>query len=451
MSPCFAAPRGQLPALALLDLTMRLSGNTALLTVLSLLLFLTANAQEPESESAAVDERISERLTTIFENVDVLNGISVNVNDGVVRLTGTTTRSELRNKAEDVARSLEGVIYIDNDIEETVDVNERLAPRLDRFYELLHTIRERLPLFGVALLTLLVFIAIAKLAGMLYRRTGFLSANGLLKSLVGGGIKLVAILTGVYFSLEIMGATAVVGALLGAAGVAGLALSFAFRDIIENFLASIFLSLRQPFNLKDTVEIEGTQGKILRMTTSETVLLSSDGNHIRFPNADVFKGKIINFTRNGQRRFQFDVGIGADETISRAQEVGTNAMEQMKSVLIDPAPSCIVNSLGDSNIILTFYGWMDQTTHDFQKVRSNAIRFVKTAFDTEGIKMPAPIHEIFLHRQMAAADTASDPTDVTTEIEAIEEEDVAADSHLDEQIDVEIVGDKEVNLLANSS
>ncbi|MCB0384011.1 MAG: mechanosensitive ion channel, partial [Bdellovibrionales bacterium] len=51
---------------------------------------------------------------------------------------------------------------------------------------------------------------------------------------------------------------------------------------------------RQPFRPNDTVEIEGDQGKVIRLTSRATILLSFDGNHIRIPNSTVYKARIVN-------------------------------------------------------------------------------------------------------------------------------------------------------------
>jgi small conductance mechanosensitive channel len=119
---------------------------------------------------------------------------------------------------------------------------------------------------------------------------------------------------GVVLALDLLNLTALLGTILGAAGIIGLAIGFAVRDTVENFIASIMLSIRQPFRPKDLVEIEGELGHVIRLTSRATILLSLDGNHIRLPNATVFKAKIINYSRNDERRFTFALGIdpGAD-------------------------------------------------------------------------------------------------------------------------------------------
>jgi hypothetical protein len=77
--------------------------------------------------------------------------------------------------------------------------------------------------------------------------------------------------------LDLLGVTAVLGSILGAAGINGLAIGIAVRDSVENFVASEMLSIRQPFEAFDLVEIDGDVGKVVRLTSRATVLISVDG------------------------------------------------------------------------------------------------------------------------------------------------------------------------------
>lgn len=62
---------------------------------------------------------------------------------------------------------------------------------------------------------------------------------------------------GIVLALSVLDASGLVSTVLGAAGLLGLALSFALRDTVENYIASILPSLRQPFAPNDDVMIEG--------------------------------------------------------------------------------------------------------------------------------------------------------------------------------------------------
>ena len=73
-------------------------------------------------------------------------------------------------------------------------------------------------------------------------------------------VRLVFVLTGLVLALDVMNATALLSTILGAAGIIGLALGFAVRDTVENFIASIMLSIRQPFRPNARWRLTATKG-----------------------------------------------------------------------------------------------------------------------------------------------------------------------------------------------
>ena len=155
-------------------------------------------------------------------------------------------------------------------------------------------------------------------------------------------------------------------------------------------------------------------GRVLRLTSCATLLMTLDGNHTRIPNAKVFKAVIVNYTRNPKRRFDFEVGVDNEQDLAAAQKVATDTLVQMAGVLKVPAPICMVEQLGDSNVVLHVFGWVDQTHADFSMVRSEAIRLVKQAFDQAGIVMPEPIYTVRLGSAVGSSWPAAAPHDLPT-------------------------------------
>ena len=94
------------------------------------------------------------------------------------------------------------------------------------------------------------------------------------------------VVTGLVLALEFLDATALVGAVVGTAGLAGLALGFAFKDIAENYLAGIILSLRNPFAKSDLIVVGEHEGKVVRLAGRETILMTVEGNHVPDPERD---------------------------------------------------------------------------------------------------------------------------------------------------------------------
>ena len=186
-----------------------------------------------------------------------------------------------------------------------------------------------LPLLALAL----VAVWVCWMLGGWFSRRTFLDRvsqrNPFMGDLARTTVRWGVTLLGVLVALEILNATALVGAMLGTAGVLGVAIGFAFKDTLENYLAGILMSLRQPFSPHDHVVIDGNEGVVVSMTSRATILMTLDGNHLRLPNALVFRSVTLNYTRNPSRRFEFDVGIGVGEDLVTAQHIGTTELSRL--------------------------------------------------------------------------------------------------------------------------
>jgi small-conductance mechanosensitive channel len=192
----------------------------------------------------------------------------------------------------------------------------------------------------------------------------------------------------------VAGLTQLALTVVGGTGLVGLALGIAFRDITENFLASIFLSVQKPFETDDLVEISGITGYVQQLNMRTTVLMSLDGTLVQIPNSVVYKSNIRNFTANVNRREDIVVGIGYDDSINKAQEVVRKVLASHPAVLNDPEPAVLADSFGKATINLRIYFWLNGREHSWLKVRSSVIRLVKLAFQKNGISMPDEAREI---------------------------------------------------------
>lgn len=249
--------------------------------------------------------------------------------------------------------------------------------------------------------------------------------SGLMRMIVRTAIMLIGIL----IALDLLGLTSVVGAVLGSAGVVGLVLGFAFRDIAENYIAGILLSVRRPFEPGDHVLIENREGRVISVNSRATVLMTMDGNHLQLPNSLVFKSVVLNYSKNPKRRFDFAMLIDGSQSIREAQTLAIAAITDVEGILDDPAPSWTVVEYGTAGIQLRFYGWLDQRESDLGKVRSEAIRQVKAAFARAGIEGPRTTYHVVTSRQRD-----------TQEIDAIAEptQNGGVDTSVNRDIDVQV-------------
>lgn len=396
--------------------------------------------------TAQSDQKIRKRLQDIFAELEDMKAIRIRVNKGVVTLTGEIGSGAIEDKALQFARQVEGVVEVENQL----IINRSLRTRLERLgTRLLDTGQQALtglPLFLLALLVLILFWLLGRWLSHrqgLFRR---LSPNYFIANLLGQIVHLMFIMTGVVLALSLLDATALLGTILGAAGIFGLAVGFAVRDTVENYIASILLSVRNPFEVNDFVNIDGFEGSVASLNSRATILISPDGNHIRIPNATVFKAVITNFTRHPERRFQFDVGVDTGQNLLTTQTLALETLQNLPGVLQEPRPQVLIEALGDSNVLLRVFAWVDQRHYNFGKVRSEAIRCVKQAFDQAGIVMPEPIYNLRINRQTDPHPTGQLPPPAPTpQSRAVQ--DVSVDHTIEQKVLEEQEASDSENLL----
>lgn len=413
--------------------------STTAVTVVADSLTLDSLPPEPVSDQRAEqDELIRNALQAVFDRVTGLTRVDVVVDAGVVRLIGSVLNGDTRRRAVQLASEMDGVVFVDDRITESTSLEEQLEPTWDRLRGMGYGIVAKLPLLAVAL----VIVALSLWFGALLARWGgpaFLTTrNPFLQGLIRRFVQSLVVVVGIILALDLLDATALVGALVGTAGLAGLAIGFAFKDIVENYLAGTILAFRQPFAKNDQIRVDHFEGKVVRLTPRETILMSPDGNHIRLPNALIFRSPLVNFTRNPLRRFVFMLGVGTSDDLVEVRRVAVEAMVTMDGVLNDPAPQAIVIDVGVSSVMIEVSGWINQSDVDWARARGEAIRLVKTAIENAGLTLPSP--EFLLRMQEAA------PVAVVPRPEPLVG-DLAVDRSLDEQIEVERVVSDEEDLL----
>ena len=300
---------------------------------------------------------------------------------------------------------------------------------------------ERIPLLILALLVLLIASWVSRFVGNRLHLVKVRSQNPYMSGLLRMVVRTTIMLVGVLIALDLIGLTSVVGAVLGSAGVVGLVLGFAFRDIAENYIAGILLSVRRPFEPGEHVVIDNREGKVISVNSRATVLMTMDGNHLQLPNSLVFKSVVLNYSKNPKRRFDFSMLIDGGQSIRESQTLAMAMIAQTEGVLDEPAPAWTVVEFGAAGIQLRFYGWVNQRESDLGKVRSEAIRRVKAAFADAGIEAPRTTYHIVTSRQRDAQ-----------EIEAMSESlHNGVDTSVNHEIDVQVAearaDDAGVNLL----
>ncbi len=306
-------------------------------------------------------------------------------------------------------------------------LGERFTTALEQVQDKLLHLVANIPLLLIALLIVLVA---SWLGGVVSRRMRVVkrlsSSNPYMEGLLRNTVRIVITLFGVVVALDLLNATSLVGAVLGSAGVIGLVLGFGFKDIAENYIAGVLLSLRKPFSPGNSVRIDSYDGKVVALTARATILMTADGNHLQLPNSVVFKSVMLNYSRNPKRRFDFDTSVDNQASWHDAMDAGIAAIIAVEGVLTDPPPNALIRTLSNDGATLHYSAWIDQSHNDLARTRSEAMRQVRNALRKAGMMPPESVQKVILMRSDVVAEPAMH--------ESYQARDTSVDRTLDAQV-----------------
>ena len=357
------------------------------------------NTQIETTPTPLKDNEIQQRIRGIFSEIDGLQAITVNVTQGVVTLSGETPNEKKAQQAINLTNRLTDVVTVEDGINRTLDVQDNVTTVYQSIKAQTKNLIKALPLLLVGII---LFAVVTWFGSWLSNRQKMwerLTPNPFVAELLSQTTKVIFIVLGLILALSLIGAETILGTLLGGAGVIGIAVGFAVKDTIENYIASLMLSIRQPFRARDHILINGKEGIVVRLTSRATILMTLDGNQLRIPNSEVFKSTILNYSKNPERRFSFELGVDANDDPMAAIKVAIDVIRDLDFVLEKPKAIATIKEVGDSNIILEFKVWVNQLETDFSKARSIAIREAKHALENAGFSLPEPIYRLrFNHK-----------------------------------------------------
>ncbi len=341
------------------------------------------------------DTDIQNRISAIVDATGWYQDVTIRVQEGVVFLDGVADTDARKEWVRQLAAKTNGVVAVVN----RMTVDETVVWSFDpAIAEIQRLVRQAVTVMPLVLLALLVLPVAWLVARLVFRFAASALTTRIqspfLRKVVARAVAFPVLLLGIYIVLQVAGLTQLAISLVGGAGVLGIVIGFAFRDIAENFLSSLILSVRRPFRRDDYVEVAGIAGTVRSMNTRSTIIRSVEGNLIHVPNSIIFKSVIENFTSSAERRGEFVVGIGYDAVVAQAQEVIMNGLRSHGAVLADPAPMVLVDELGASTINIKTYYWFDGLEISAIKLKSALLRMVKSDLTAAGISMPDEAREV---------------------------------------------------------
>ena len=243
-----------------------------------------------------------------------------------------------------------------------------------------------LPFIGICAWLVAGFWVSSALSRLVYnglsRRLGADSSRA-----VANGVKFALIV--LFLVILIHGVGGNVTAVLGAAGVAGVAIGFASQTSLSNLISGLFLVLERPFKAGDWIEIDGTSGYVHSVEILSTYIRTFDNRLVRIPNETVAKSKLVNFTKYPIRRLDLDIRVAYTEDASRVMAIFHEAVLANASCFNEPEPLIVFKGFGEGALQFMLAVWVDR--NEYQAARTSLMKEIKARFDKEGVVQPYEI------------------------------------------------------------
>ncbi len=184
--------------------------------------------------------------------------------------------------------------------------------------------------------------------------------------------------------------------LLALLGAAGLAVGLALKDSLSNFASGVMLILFKPFKIGDFIEAAGISGVVERIEVFNTIVRTGDNKEIVVPNGQIYGGTITNYSARATRRIDMVFGIGYNDDMKKAHDLIWQVLNADERILKDPAAVVAVSELADSSVNFVVRPWV--STPDYWAVRWAVTEEIKNVFDANGISIPFPQQDVYMHQ-----------------------------------------------------
>ncbi len=202
--------------------------------------------------------------------------------------------------------------------------------------------------------------------------------------------------------------------LLGTAGLVTVAVGFASQTSMSNLISGLFLLVESPFQVGDTVQLEGTTGVVVSIDLLSVKLRKFDNTFVRVPNEQLLKSQVLTLTKYPIRRLDVALRVDYREDVNQVRQALMTAAGRIPEALEEPAPVFIVQGFGESGLDLQFSVWV--FSQNYLNVKNSLQTQIKQAFDAADILFAYPQRNLAV-----AALTAPFPVQLVATAEPLDE------------------------------
>lgn len=288
------------------------------------------------------------------------------------------------------------------DVPNQIDLNP--ATMLEKVDSWVDGFVRMVPNIIVGIVVFVIFYFIAHLVQNLVKRSLKSSGRDNLGTVAGGFIKWVILIAGFLMAATVIIPSLKPGDLIAGLGVSSVAIGFAFKDILQNWLAGLLILLRQPFEVGDEIVINGFEGSVERIETRATIIKQYNNERVVIPNSDIYTNAVKVKTANQLIRSQYDIGVGYGDSIAEASEVISKAVKSVEGVDASKGVDILTWDLAASWVTIRVRWWTDSRRGSVVNIHNLVLEAMKLALDEAKIDMPYETQVHLFHDQSEETD-----------------------------------------------
>ena len=142
-------------------------------------------------------------------------------------------------------------------------------------------------------------------------------------------------------------------AFVASLGILGIVVAFSSRQIIQNVIAGVLITINRPVQLEEWVIVSGRPetglARVQDISFTTTILQGLDGGLVLTPNSSIVSSKVINYSRAGLLEVPIPLAVPVTADLARVQEIALAAAHDHPLILphVEPAERSAVQSLFD--------------------------------------------------------------------------------------------------------
>jgi len=187
-----------------------------------------------------------------------------------------------------------------------------------------------------------------------------------------------------------------IGGLVASLGIAGLILSFAFKDTLANIFGGISMMMDNSFSKGDLIELlDGEVGYVMEINLRSTKIKNFDSQEVLVPNGLLANTKIKNYAKPSRvTRIKIAVSIAYGSDVDKFKKIINELVAKQKYILRYPKQDILFLKMSDYSLDFSILFFINNF-NNLYSIKSEMTEKIYKELGKNNITIPFPTRTIY--------------------------------------------------------